>query len=410
MASGVLPGKTIYVVAPKLKEATGFVWIFAAINALLVFLTGIIPPEAYLAFYLVAVPFLLAYRNRFRMMLPFFAVILVHTLVAIVLQNTTILGAAKQLIGIFLGVTYYSVLFDFLGSEWKSLIKCYFVLAAITSGFCLVQHLAFRLGIKPIYDTSWIVIDCLPVDHVTYRANAFFGEPSFCAFILLPAAFLGAYSLFGKKKGDLRRELKFPWWVCALPILGVLSTVSSSGFIAIGFVVVLILCQYRFKFRTILFFLVVFSFGIIAAMATASIRMRIEDTIRLFASPTLQGGNISSQTFFINFRVALLNLKGSFGLGTGLGSHPIAYDRYIDIIDPKGIAILNLNQEDANSLLFRLVSELGIFGIGGLIYVLVRFWPTKSYGVFRVLSLMCLGCSVMAITSTTAGCFGRCYL
>jgi hypothetical protein len=69
-------------------------------------------------------------------------------------------------------------------------------------------------------------------------------------------------------------------------------------------------------------------------------------------------------------------------MGNGIGSHQISRQIYLNNIE--GIEVFeemgmeNLNAQDAGSLFSRIMSELGLIGIIGLIYFIVKLYVPYS--------------------------------
>src|SRR5690606_39638158 len=83
------------------------------------------------------------------------------------------------------------------------------------------------------------------------------------------------------------------------------------------------------------------------------IRRRVDDTILDYQHQDPLQKNISTLTLYNNWQVALGNLFDSYLLGGGLGSHPIAFERYSTLSSLGGLPywLASLNAQDANSLL-----------------------------------------------------------
>src|SRR5690606_31260172 len=80
-----------------------------------------------------------------------------------------------------------------------------------------------------------------------------------------------------------------------------------------------------------------------------------------------------------NYHVTMENLKTNWLFGGGIGSHPIAFDRYSlsKKIDVYGFSS---NAADANSMLLRLLSETGLFGTAIFVFILFRFYVSRKDG------------------------------
>jgi O-antigen ligase len=92
----------------------------------------------------------------------------------------------------------------------------------------------------------------------------------------------------------------------------------------------------------------------------------------------IQDANFSTVTFFSNAVVAWHSFKSNPLFGSGLGSHELSYDKFInkaiDVTKVPGFA----NAKDANSLFFRLMSETGLFGLVFIFIFIVTFYLKYS--------------------------------
>ncbi|MGB0165238.1 MAG: hypothetical protein ACPF8V_00155 [Luteibaculum sp.] len=75
--------------------------------------------------------------------------------------------------------------------------------------------------------------------------------------------------------------------------------------------------------------------------------------------------NSSSFAWYSNLIIALKSVEISPILGSGIGTHPVNFERFFDLYFPREYHIIygDLNSKDANSLLNRLLSETGYLGI-----------------------------------------------
>ena len=84
-----------------------------------------------------------------------------------------------------------------------------------------------------------------------------------------------------------------------------------------------------------------------------------------------------------NFFVSSKSFASNPLLGNGIGSHSISRSKYLGNIEGieifEEIGMEHLNAKDAGSLFSRLMSELGLLGIVGVIYFIWKFYvPTTK--------------------------------
>ncbi|MDO4306351.1 MAG: hypothetical protein Q4C77_05910 [Eubacteriales bacterium] len=356
------------------------------ISIVLIFLCGTIQPEFILV---VQVILLLFAARRIKVKKSFFMVMLLlvlHSVVCILMGANTAFLALKQIVGITISYVFYRTSVNNKSNAMKALIV-YKKLATIIAAFAVIQQVAFYAHINIIYDLRWIVKGQLAPANSLYRASTFFQEPSECALILLPMVFLALYSFWGKSKQLLSSFMSTTEAIILL--LGFLATFSSAGYIGVFIGVVFIWLEYKHSPKKIIVFLLGIAGFIFAYTKIGDFSERINDTLALISdeSRNLSTANISSQTIIINMRIAIKSFLNSWGLGSGIGSHPISYERFINGL-PVSKVIYFFNKEDANSLLLRIISELGVMGITGVVAFLLHFWPKQSNSFERIIGAM----------------------
>ena len=149
--------------------------------------------------------------------------------------------------------------------------------------------------------------------------------------------------------------------------------------------------EYKHNPKQIIIFILGIAAFMIAYTKIGDFNERINDTLALISddSQSLATANISSQTIIINLKIALKSFADSCGLGGGIGSHPISYERFIKDL-PVSNVVFFFNKEDANSLLLRIISELGLLGLAGVVGFLFRFWPKRDGTFESIVGNMCI--------------------
>jgi hypothetical protein len=123
--------------------------------------------------------------------------------------------------------------------------------------------------------------------------------------------------------------------------------------------------------------------GYLVYVSFSPFRMRLDDTINSMIDKDLSKANLSTYALLSNFYVANQSFLSNPLLGNGMGSHVNSRIRYLNEIE--GIQVFEemgletLNDRDAGSLFTRVLSELGIVGILGIFYFIIRFYvPSKN--------------------------------
>ncbi len=252
--------------------------------------------------------------------------------------------------------------------QTTKIIKYYLYLCIFCSYVALFQYVSYLIGFKAGYDFSW-VFPRIPLSYSInnyFRASSIFLEPSHFVFVLSPAIFISINRLIsGNLYNDVISKKN-----CIIILSSLILANSSTGYMAVAFSLLLIMF-YVFSIKKVFFSSILF-FACFFFLYNYSIQFqrRLNNSVKLFFSQDseIDGSiDLSSFTLFNNAIVAFSNLQAHPLTGTGIGSHPTAYDKYsLTNLNPNlqsWLAKEELNKEDANSLLLRLISETGILGL-----------------------------------------------
>lgn len=169
----------------------------------------------------------------------------------------------------------------------------------------------------------------------------------------------------------------FPRYVYQLILVSILLTGSSVVLISLGVGILLIPKRIKIvklfalsSIVIVLFFALYYSYG--------NFRLRVDDTSKGIVQKDLSGVNLSTFAILSNLYITSKSFEENPILGSGLGSHELSHDKYIEEID--GISefgnYINLNSKDANSLFLRVLSDMGLLGIV-LVFSFIRKFYTK---------------------------------
>ena len=267
---------------------------------------------------------------------------------------------------------YYWYLWQYLGEDVIKGFRIYLKGAVIVSAIGL---LVFIDSVIPFgfYSTlnSLIRLSRTPAEF-GIRISSTLGEPTYFANSIAPAGLFALWRLFF-------REPQFDYylkeqglWLKRLPALIVLAaltlTYSAMAFVGLLIAFVLILLIKR-QFRTMLFASVML-FGLFTAARTIpEIRERIEglQNASRVADTEVHG---SSAILYNHAVITWENFTRNPVMGTGLGSHVVATEKYSILGDTTAFAYSEQNAPDASSMFLRIASELGLFGIILTLYFL----------------------------------------
>lgn len=363
----------------------------AGIAILLIFLNGILSPTAVIIIQCFLILFMLNKINIPTSFVTVLILILLQGIICIMQNNDTIVLFLKQYISIIISLLFWLACINI--NNILSFLNLYKQLSVLTAIVAIFQFIAGLLGINSLANMSWLIKSqsSTPLG----RAAAFLNEPSTCALVLFPMVFFSIYMYIGKYRKELK--LKITNWQRIIILMGFLSTESSSGFIGLIIGVIVISSEYGINYKEIAILLVGFIlFGLIYVKVPL-INERTNDTYYLLTNQQdITSANVSTQTLVLNKDIALENFKETKGFGGGLGSHQIAYNKYIGLYDRPNL--LHLNQQDANSMLLRIISELGILGLVvafGFLWVCRYRKKDRENMTYKIVSLMCLSYILM---------------
>ena len=108
-------------------------------------------------------------------------------------------------------------------------------------------------------------------------------------------------------------------------------------------------------------------------------RERYDGIVDLYTTGKFVLGKTHGSSFILynNYHVAKENAKGNFLFGSGIGSHPIAFAKY-SLANKIKVYGFNLNSADANSMLLRLISETGLFGVCIFFFIIFKFYIKRT--------------------------------
>jgi hypothetical protein len=126
-------------------------------------------------------------------------------------------------------------------------------------------------------------------------------------------------------------------------------------------------------------FVVVAILGSVLYAYVPDFRSRVDSSVGLWVREDFSLENINSSSFVLynNYHIALENFKSNPITGTGLGSHPIAFDKY-SLTREAGILDIHFNKADANSMILRIMSETGLIGLLFIFFFIFKMYVRKN--------------------------------
>lgn len=280
----------------------------------------------------------------------------------------------KTFIGFFAACLFYHYVVQSYDFDIKELYRLYMVSAYIVTLIGAFQLVSFFAGFKPGYDYMWILNKWSPTyGGIGLRMNSVLSEPAYFAAVISPAFFTALYNL-------TRRNPLFVSKFQSIVLVVVFPlSFSSLGILAMLLSIVLLLMNFGF-FRYFFVFLPILILGSQYAYNNVDeFRDRIDGTMELYNNENIYDYDVHGSSFVLynNSHVAWENFKRNPLFGTGLGSHPIAFDKYT-LTNIEGAVQIDFNKMDANSMFLRLMSETGLYGLSIMMLLLFRCWIFKG--------------------------------
>lgn len=335
------------------------------------------PFEFYLGYivYIFLLPVFVSRYGINRSLFFIFLILFVTGVFNIVMQNNTPSLFFKVYTGLALSYFFYYYVVVEFNYNVEKLFKWYLKGAYFVSLLGLAQFVFFQVGFEWGYRFGYVFNKwgISPGGTFGIRVNSVFAEPTHLAAVLSTAFFVAIYDLFRRKHLYLYRYQ-------SLVIIAVY-LLSFSGLAQAGIFLTVIF--FAISFGLIRYFVVTIPVAIILFNVlynnVTEFKERLDSIVSLWSGNKFELGKTHGSSFILynNFIVATENFKTNFVFGTGIGSHPIAFEKHSigKEIDTWGF---NLNSADANSMFLRLVSETGLFGVLIFLIIIVKCYVVRG--------------------------------
>lgn len=341
-------------------------------------------PFEFYAGYIFLLIFLIGYVIRYHRIsinlnfLVLLAVLSIASIFNIFAGNNTGVLLLKQVVGILLNGLAYYLLVKVNQYDVQKLFKVYLQIAFIVALIGIFQELSFLVGFQPGYDYSWIIKkwQYMPATGGMLRVNSIFAEPSHLAVSMAPAFFVALRAVLRNDTFYISKKAGVAIITCF--ILTFSAVAYAAVFISLFFIHFNIKkAQHALAVIVTIVFLGCLSYHVIP-----EIRMRVDDAIGIVTgSRQLTESHLSIYALVSNAFVAAQSFAGNMLFGSGLGSHPVSYDAFMNSYLAGtlwGQGYVGVNRSDAGSLLLRLISETGLFGVIAVFYFIFRFRITNE--------------------------------
>ena len=335
------------------------------------------PFEFYIG-YLIYIVLLPGFIFRFgfnRALFFIFLVLLINGVVNIWTGNDTAAQFFKVFLGLFLSYSFYYYVFNEVNFEVENLFKWYLKASYFAALLGLFQFVSYQIGFRAGYTFFGIFNKWGFAGGGLFgmRINSIFSEPTHLACVLAPAFFVSLYNLFNRENYYLTRMQGIAIiavYVLSFSGLGQAGIFLTFIFLAISYGLV--------RYIIILIPVTIITFNVLYNNVK-DFRYRLDGLTSLCSGEKFVQGTTHGSSFILynNYTVALKNFQTNPLFGTGIGSHPVAFEKYSLAKDFKTFGF-NFNGQDANSMFLRLMSETGLFGLLIFLIILVRCYVKRD--------------------------------
>ncbi|MGZ3864409.1 MAG: O-antigen ligase family protein [Bacteroidia bacterium] len=328
------------------------------------------PFEGYFHYviYLILLPF---FVSRFGLPKTPFQILLIPLVVGvfqIFLGNNEPFLFIKIWGGVLLSVSVYYYVMEYYELNTEKMFKLYLTWAYWSAIIGIIQFLCFEIGFTPGYDYGFLLNKGGHVitESGTIRISSFYLEPSQLGIMLGPAAFVSLHNLFRRKNYHYKIHQSI------IILIALYLSRSSTGYLGLFFAVLILGLNFGYLLYVVVFIMIGYFVGLGLYNTVDEFKIRVDSSVALWVNDDFAYENVNSSSFVLynNAHIAWTNFKEHPFFGSGLGSHPVAYERYSytkSIVKVKGI---EFNKQDANSMFFRLMSETGLSGLIFLFFLI----------------------------------------
>lgn len=312
-------------------------------------------------------------RIRFPQIYVFVLILGIHFIICFINGTATAISFLKQLLGVSITmIYYYNIVFHF---GINRVMHKYCDIAFFFACYGLIQEILGLVNINMLVSFDWLItgIKDEKVLGLFQRCVGFCSEPFNFAMLLLPAFYIAIIRMHEKKSDyySLGKALVL--------ILAYVCTFSSIGYVGGFFAIWLLATKNKLGIKSIIQsmtgIVIIFALFLGAYYSIPEFTMRVNETFYAWTDiNNLSQVNLSSYALVSNFYITVNMFKATLGLGVGWGAYGINYGRYSGDLD-KNSWMYGINYQDANSMLFRMVAEIGILFFIIIIYMI---WIRKK--------------------------------
>ena len=286
-------------------------------------------------------------------------VFLIIALFNVLLKNNTVGLACKQIFILWIMYSFYYYILKFNRFDYERLFVIYLNIAFIVACIGLFQVISFVFRFRYGYDLSWL-IPHWGKDYLGYtfvRMHSILPEPAQYGVAMMPAFFISLFNLMNLKKNFISLS-KSSVILCSM--FFTFSLVAYTGVLFSGF---LIFFRKGIRIKELVVAIVLIVALVHVYNTVAEVRTRIDDSYNIVAYQDTDSVNLSTFALYNNLMISIENFSDHPFFGTGIGSHPVIFDRYSKMDYENNLLLSDVNKGEAASMLLRLMSETGLLGL-----------------------------------------------
>ncbi len=363
------------------------------------FFSGIVLFKEPFEFYITYIPVVILlpffiFRYRFPLQLLYlFVPLLLFGMIGILLGDNTVNDFLKIYMNILVSTLFFYYVFEYYDRDIDIIFKKYIRGAIFVSVIGIIQFVSYTVGFKYGYNfrvygfNKWGYY----LGGLGIRVNSILSEPSYYGATLAPAFFVAIYNVVFK------RAYFMTFREGLIIIVPYLMTFSTVAYLGIFLALVLLLINYGLiRYIIIVIPVAILLFNIMYNNAI-EFKVRVDGLKALYVDNILEKEGLkegeinfmkvrdllkkihgSSFVQYNNYVVSLRNIQEHPFIGTGLGSHKKAFEKY-NVLDKLG-GIYKFNTSDANSMLLRIMSEMGLVGVLFIFLFIRRYFVQMPPG------------------------------
>ncbi len=307
----------------------------------------------------------------------------------------------KISIGMCYVVLTSALIIEFYHRDIRRMFRIYLTAGLVASVVGMFQVAGYMAGISHVYNfrmslglNKWTLS---PGGPFGLRLNSVYSEPSQFCIILSGCAFWAVYTL-SFRQCSLLNTMK-----AVIILIAFCMTFSAMTVPALMCASILVLTFSKANFTKYLQAIVVGGL-LFAAFWISEISDRADGVWGLVSGESRTSEvHGSSEILVTHMRAACYSVQRNPLFGAGLGMHQSVYWEYIFASESSDLQRVDWNAADANSMLLRVTSELGLIGVVGLGFLVYTGWISRQSDCDSLRIISCAFLCVITLQSIRQG-------